>query len=231
MSNEANLPPWLENPPTREAFRRDGECRHRGGPTKADVWRWPSGPGSAGPPEATCALAVKDVRHKPWWGRWWGRRNLAREWKAYRALDGLPGLPRPLARLDADAIALEWIEGAELIAAPARFRHAQDYHGQLSTIIDGLHDRGWVHLDLRGRHNVLLDQNGRVVLIDLGAALRWPFGSKPPGWLCRVDRGALVKWKRTLLLPLRLDEWRLAGRGRFWSERWWPNPKRRQRKS
>ena len=76
-----------------------------GGRTKADLAVVDIGQGP---------LVVKDFAGKAWWVRLVGRLQIARECRAYRWLGPLPGLPRFIGRVDAHALALDWIDGVEL---------------------------------------------------------------------------------------------------------------------
>ena len=78
----------------------------------------------------------------------------------------------------------------------------------------------------------MLDEAGRLVVVDLGAAVRLSPGGLLHRLLfpalSRVDTGALLKWRRTLLLPADAGEWKRVQRGERWRRTWWLNPKRRR---
>lgn len=192
-----------------------------GGAEKADVLRVDG-------PFGRCV--VKDVSRRPLWARVWGRWQLRREERAYRRLAGVAGVPALLGRVDADALAFEWIDGGELARDPARFREGRRRLAELTALVDALHARGVAHLDLRGRHNVLLRRGpGRVVLVDFAGSVALRPGSAAHRLLfprlARVDRDALVKWKRLLFAgPLTREEWARVARAAR-RHRWWlPNP-------
>ena len=88
-----------------------------------------------------------------------------------------------------------------------------------------------MHLDLRGRDNVLLGADDRIYILDLAAAVWF----RPDGWPRRLfgrwfeltDRAALLKWKRLLDAgPYTDDEEAFLRRYRFWRALWIFNPKR-----
>ena len=145
-------------------------------------------------------LVVKDFASKPWPWRLLGRLQVGREAAAYRHLEGEPGIPRFLGRVDAHAIAIERIEGHRLAFAPDRFERGAWYVAGLREIVARMHARGLVHNDLRGRENVLVRADGSLVVVDLAGALRLD----PRGRLFRLfaaaDEAALLKWK-ALLAP------------------------------
>jgi RIO-like serine/threonine protein kinase len=147
-------------------------------------------------------FVVKDFAGRaPWLRATLGRWLIARELRAYRALAGHPDVPRLLGRLDAHAFALEHRPGRRL----SRQRAAElppDFLPRLERAVAAMHERGVVHLDLRHRSNVLVDEAGAPVLIDFASAVclrpaRWPdrlvFRA-----LARLDARALAKWRRKL---------------------------------
>jgi serine/threonine protein kinase len=194
----------------------------RGGPTKADLKIVDLGQG---------ALVIKDFSVKAAWVRWIGRLQIARECRAYRWLSGMPGIPRFAGRVDAHALAMEWIEGELLAFLPERRAGGSVTHGKLSEVVERMHDAGLVHLDLRGKDNVVLTPDGRVYVLDLAAAVWF----RPGGWPHRLffrrfvmtDIAALLKWKRILgSEPYTEDEQAFLRRYGFWRALWIFNRKR-----
>jgi len=176
--------------PDRAALERAARSTIKAGrSTKADLYRIdaPGGP-----------LVIKDFAAKPAWVRPLGRLQIGRECRAYRWLRDQPGLPRLRGRVDAHALAIEWIDGDLLARATGR-PDGPELFAKLADIVAGLHARGLVHLDLRGRQNVLLGRDGEVYVLDLASAV-W---LRPGGiaaralgpWLGQADRAALLKWK------------------------------------
>ena len=165
---------------------------------------------------------VKDFLPCPAFWRWtYARYVLAREAAAYGRLDGVPGIPRLLGRLDAWALVLEWVPGKDL----GKFR--KDAFGpatldRLAATVEEMHRRGVVHLDLRQRRNVLVDDAGVPRLIDFSSALCL----RPGGWrlrrLAAVDRSGVLKFRKRFLPNTLTDADRafLARHGRW--RRWWP---------
>lgn len=166
----------------------------RGGWTKADLWR------ARGPDGRL--VVVKDFASKRRIIRLWGRIQVAREVAALETLAGVEGVPRLLARVDAWALALEFIDGDELRRLGDRPEVPAWLEG-LRAVIDRAHRRGVIHNDLRGRENVMIERgSGRVIVIDWAGALRLPPGTLRHRllfpWLRLVDEGAWLKWKRML---------------------------------
>lgn len=173
--------------------------------------------------------AVKDYRGKPWIVRAPGRMQLAREERAYRALEGLRGVPRLGNRIDRDAIAIEYIEGVRLPKFH-KYRPLPHLVSRLASLLDAIHARGVVHNDIRSRDNILVTPAGNLFLIDFSSALR--FGER--GMARRIlmpifegaERRALLKWK-SAIAPETMTEEEKASHRRFARlRRLWPfNPK------
>lgn len=115
--------------------------------------------------------AVKDFNQAPSaFRRWIAPILVRREIAALRHLQGTPGVPRFLARIDRLAFAMEYIEGTPL----AEFKEgelAPEVFGRVQAVIDGIHARGVAHGDLKRRSNLLLTSQGDIYLIDFAAAV------------------------------------------------------------
>jgi serine/threonine protein kinase len=154
-------------------------------------------------------VVVKDFARKSPWRRLLGRAQIRRELRAYRRVGDDPALPRLIGDIDAHALVLERVEGVLLANAENRFADAVPLLWQLRRLIDRLHERGLVHLDLRGKSNVLLRPDGRLVVVDLASAV----SLRPGGlthrllfrWLSRADETAFIKWKARLAPDLLSD--------------------------
>jgi predicted Ser/Thr protein kinase len=126
-----------------------------------------------------------------------GRTVISRECRAYGALEGLEGLPSRYKRLTPYALAIEYLEGQDL-GGVGRGEIGPGVVLQLERIVNDLHERGWVHLDLQRRTNILL-VDGKVFVIDLASAFH-PGGMPLIGRLLVrtmgfADRLSLVKMK------------------------------------
>jgi len=142
---------------------------------------------------------VKDFAPRgPWVRAWLGPWLLRREERAYRALAGHPAVPRLLGRLDRLALVLEYRPGQRMSRKLAG-RVPPGFVAELEAAVDGMHERGVAHLDLRHRSNVMVDEAGRPVLIDFGSAVCLRPGGLAARWLlpllARWDRRALAKWR------------------------------------
>jgi hypothetical protein len=181
-------------------------------------------------------VIVKDFAGRGAWARALGRLQVRRELAAYRWLDGVAGVPALVGRIDSAALAIEKIEGERLAFAVLGPGDGARHIAELRAILDGIHARGVVHNDLRGRENVLLRRDGGLAVVDFAAALRL----RPGGLVHRLffrrlvltDEAAFLKWKG-MIAPgsytpadedflRRFERWRLL----------WPfNPKRRKANS
>lgn len=183
------------------------------------------------------SILIKDFGNKPWWVRWIGRLQIARESAAYRWLgDSVPGLPRFVGRIDPYALAVERLDVdplpfAQIPGTPQQLR--ERLHG-LRDLIDRMHGAGLFHLDLRTSANVLLDREGRTRIIDLASAVWVPAGSLRHRLLRTLlgptDNSAFLKYK-CLMLPEELSpEERAASERHLRLRRFWPfNRKRSSR--
>ena len=141
---------------------------------------------------------VKDFSSRSWWVR----RLLApfllgRELKILRRLSGVDGVAEDAFRIDADAIAVSFVEGRNL-SRVTREEVTIEFLEAFEKLLDEMHARDVVHLDLRGTGNIVMRPDGSPALIDFQASL---VTSWMPKWLRRIledmDRsGALKKWRK-----------------------------------
>lgn len=167
----------------------------RGAPFKADVTVVDLGQGP---------MVVKDFAARAWWRRLIGRIEVDRECRAYTYLGPMPWFPTFIGRIDADALAVERIEGVALARAANREENRKDYLAQLRIAMERLGELGFLHLDARSNKNVLLKADGQVVFIDLAGAFWIRPGRPGHGLLRRFIRlyyeANIIKWE-TLLTP------------------------------
>ncbi len=126
------------------------------------------------------------------------RRCIDREWRALEALSGLPGIPRPLARLP-HAIVVSFVEGSPLHHGRLQREQRSAFFDALAACVDRIHARGVVHLDLRQRRNILCGPDGQPNVLDFETALvcdpARATGRIALRWGRRVDRLAILKHK------------------------------------
>jgi len=144
-------------------------------------------------------VVVKDFCENPWLVRQlYGRWVVGHEARVYARLRGVAGVPALRGRIDAFALAVDYVEGATLKALP-RGDIPADAFDRLGELLDRLHARGVVHFDCHQKTNVVLAPDGRPHLVDFATAL-WVGTS----WLARrclipllgrADRLGLLKLK------------------------------------
>jgi predicted Ser/Thr protein kinase len=154
---------------------RLGEPRNA---TKADVWLVEDGGRS---------LVVKTTAGRPA-----GARRLIagfllrREGRVLARLRGTPGVPQLVEATD-DALVVERLPGETL--HQLRRRGIDEATGRrIAALVASLHALGVAHGDI-GRHDVLVDEDGAVALVDFATAVS--VGSPP-----LVGRLLLPLWKR-----------------------------------
>jgi predicted Ser/Thr protein kinase len=152
---------------------------------------------------------VKDYSQKGFWERnLVGLIVIGREARAYEALSGVEGLPPTFNRLSPYSLAVEYLEGKDL-GCFQRGEFGSEVIRQFERIIDELHKRGWVHLDLHRRTNILY-VDGKIFIVDLASALHT--GSIPlvgrcfTGIIGLADRLSLIKMKK-IFGPELLTDW------------------------
>ena len=153
-----------------------------------------------------------------------GRRILQREIGIYRHLQGVEGIPEFKGVVDRDAFAVAFVEGQTLSRhlEPERLRRALV---DLESVIEDIHSRNVVHLDLKQKRNVLVRPDGAVAVVDFQSAIAFKDSALLRGFfsfLKKRDRAGLIKFRGKycpdLLSP---DEVKLYRRERFLA-RFWP---------
>ncbi len=153
-------------------------------------------------------LVVKDYRSgKSLFGRLLGRFLIWREKTAYEWLEGLPGVPRYYGTIDPYALVLEHVP-ARCVLAVAANEIPLDFFDRLAELVSSLHHRGIAHGDLHKLDNILMDENGRPVIVDFTSAVM--VGSNPLAALlfpvlCDDDWRGVYKLKREVA-PERLTD-------------------------
>ena len=131
-------------------------------------------------------VRLSDGREAVWKGYWgsagWyrhtvGRLAISNEVRAYRALEGVKGVPRVLARPSPDSFLVEFVDGASLRdLEPGQL--PWDAVVQTRQLIAAMHARGVVHGDLghdwhgkMGRDaNLVWGNDGTMYIIDFASA-------------------------------------------------------------
>lgn len=105
-----------------------------------------------------------------------GRYLVAREKAAYQRVQGLPGIPKCYGTLDSYRLVLQRIMARPVLEVASE-RLPDNFLAALGDLVKGLHRRGVAHGDLEKLSNILVDQQGRPVLVDFAASIMT--GSNP----------------------------------------------------
>jgi len=153
-------------------------------------------------------LMVKDVGRKNLFFRWaLGLWLIHKEWKIYSRLAGIQGIPKAVERIDRFAFAMEFVPGKPIQRGEAL---SPSFFSDLERVLEEVHSRGVVHLDLRHKGNILVSERGEPYLIDFNSS----FSFKEKGFLRHflfpilrwVDYGGMLKLKERVAPSLMSPE-------------------------
>jgi hypothetical protein len=163
---------------------------------------------------------VKDFAVCGRWFRWLiGRWLVGRECRVLRAVEGIPGVPRLVARLSPYAIAVEHVGRSIAVMEPDEL--PANLWPDLERIVDELHGRGIAHADLKTLENILIDEAGAVHIVDFNSAVirNGPLFRFVFPYVSADDRRAIVKAKLELQPHLVTPEDEAFFNERPWIER------------
>ncbi len=150
-------------------------------------------------------IVVKDYAPKGQLVRWgMGWPLIAHEGRILRHLAGLEGVPQFRGHPDRFSLAMSAMDGVPFRSRPGSdYAQARgDFVAALAGIIEDMHARGVVHLDLCHRSNILAAPGGLPELVDFTSALRFTPSSRMGRLLTRcfgcADQLAVIKCKRNL---------------------------------
>lgn len=95
---------------------------------------------------------------------------IGHEWRIYRKLRGIPGIPRVLRRMDGESFIMEYIEARPLKDFKYE-RVSPLFIRRLEELVAAMHSRGVLHMDLKQRRNILVAPDDRPYLIDFATAV------------------------------------------------------------
>jgi len=119
-------------------------------------------------------VILKTGRRAPFFGlplRWLGRLLTSHELAIMQLLGDIPGIPRLIERLDSTSFAYEYIPGWTLDQDPGIPDH---FFEQLHNLVDSIHSRNIVYVDMNKRGNIIVGDDGRPHLIDFQISLHLP---------------------------------------------------------
>ena len=126
------------------------------------------------------------------------RRGLKREFQAYQRLDGIDHFPRCYGLFDQSWLVLERIAGRPF--RDAALVRDDAFFDRLLETIRAMHTRGVAHGDLKRKANLIVDRQGRPVILDFGAAVVrkpgfHPFNRRLFEFMRQTDLNAWIKLK------------------------------------
>ncbi len=144
----------------------------------------------------------------------WGRWMVMREYRAFVRLAGIRGIPAEPFLLDSYAVGYRFVPGKTLRATGSG-EIPESFFPELEELVRRMHERNIVHLDLRNRRNILIDEKGRPVLLDFQSCIDLNFIPGPFHRLLKdIDLSGVYKnWLK--LRPDLMDDRRLAHLGRL----------------
>ncbi len=143
-----------------------------------------------------------------------------------RRLIGLEGVPQLLYTIDRFAFIMSFIEARPLYKVPAAELPPGVFDRTLD-LVDQLHARGVVHLDLRQRKNTLLTSDNRPAIIDFAAALHFKKDGRIFRFMKNVDRTAILKLKNRVMPGTLTEAEKEQVRAFDRMRRFWPLKRRR----
>ena len=119
-------------------------------------------------------LVLKDVGEKNLFVRWTlGLWLIQKEWSIYSRLVGIRGIPQVIERIDRFAFTMEFVPGRPIQRGESL---SFSFFCELERILEEVHAKGVVHLDLRHKGNILVSEKGDPVLIDFNSGFYFKNG-------------------------------------------------------
>jgi hypothetical protein len=171
-------------------------------------------------PDGRC-LVEKTYRNRAWPVRIIGMLLISWEAFIYSRIEGIPGVPKLTGRPDKYTLVTSYMGGEDLRATTKKPGNA--YFKKLSTIIEEMHQRGVLHLDMRNRRNYGIDTSGLPYLVDFASCLYIPWPGKLKDSLAGIDWMGFLKVKEKLNPEaITNEERRRLALGRTLSNLWLP---------
>jgi hypothetical protein len=148
----------------------------------------------------------------------------ARELRALEALRGLPGVPADAFRIDSVAFAYRYAPGESVRQVrQSGVPLGERFFPRLEALVNSLHRRGRVHLDLRNGWNMVATPHHEPLLVDFQSSVSTRRLPRPFRRLLEeIDLSGVYKWW-IRLSPATLDEARAERLRRIQqARRFWP---------
>jgi hypothetical protein len=141
-----------------------------------------------------------------------------REYRLYRQLAGVPGIPALGPRYGNRGFFHQYVEGRTLFELPKGCPLPEQFWRDLGATLESIHRRRIVHLDLHKLGNIILGDDGRAYILDFQIAFMF---RRRSGWIgARID--TLFEWlKREDLYRVYKHKRRFQGAAMTEDERRW----------
>ena len=114
----------------------------------------------------------------------------------YSKLQGMAGIPRLISSPDHYTLMTHFMGGDNL--RETGIHPDEAYFCALTRLIEEMHSRGVIHLDLRNRRNYGIDEEGNPYLVDFASSLYIPFSKTMVRFFALIDWMGFVKVKERL---------------------------------
>jgi predicted Ser/Thr protein kinase len=99
------------------------------------------------------------------------QRSLYHEYRIYKQLSNLEGIPKCYGLTEKGDLILEYINGETYRDAQYELEGNNQFFNQLLILIQSMHELGVSHGDLKRKDNIFVDVNKKPYLIDFGTAI------------------------------------------------------------
>ena len=139
----------------------------------------------------------------------------------YSRLQGMAGIPRLTSSPDCYTLMTHFMGGDNL--RETGIHPDEAYFRALTRLIEEMHARGVIHLDLRNRRNYGIDEEGNPYLVDFASSLYIPFSKTLVRIFALIDWMGFVKVKERLCPTLITEkEEKMLSIGNTLSSWWLP---------
>ena len=114
---------------------------------------------------------IKSADIDNWWSKSINKWSIKREYRVYKKLKGLDGIPNCYGLTDQGKLVLEYIDGGTYRDKQFELDGNDHFFDALLELIKSMHNLGVAHGDLKRKDNLIVDQNLKPYLIDFGTAV------------------------------------------------------------
>ncbi|MBT3993305.1 MAG: protein kinase family protein [Gammaproteobacteria bacterium] len=116
-------------------------------------------------------LIVKKANKSSFFTGRLNQNSLHHEYKIYKQLRGLKGIPKCYGLTEKGDLILELINGQTYREFQYELEGNDEFFNQLLALIQAMHSLGVSHGDLKRKDNIFVDEDKRPYLIDFGTAI------------------------------------------------------------